>query len=165
MHQGGYQTSRDGASVSKAIAIISANAKSKGTRPAKLWEIWKAYEDVAHLVAAAILVAAEAQTRHRMAPFGIGLAPLQPFRLTTQLPELVLAVALGFEKFGLGYVPSGGTEPVLAPTSAWRIPSDINVALLEPPARKLSESDRVVLAARRSGNRGIADSETTPVLV
>ena len=165
MHQGGYQTSRDGASVSKAIAIISETAKSKGTRTAKLWEIWNAYEHVAHVVTAAVLVAAEAQTRHRMAPYGVGLAPLQPIQLTMQLPELVLAVALSFEKFGLNYVPCGSSEPVLSPTSVWRIPSGINVAALEPPARSLSEAELGVLAARRSGDRDQTGSKTTPVLV
>jgi hypothetical protein len=67
---GGHQQRRGGASVGKAISLIAANAKSKGTGTAKLWEIWEAYKDVAHLAAAAVLVAAEAQTRHRSAPMG-----------------------------------------------------------------------------------------------
>src|SRR5262249_28021888 len=58
---GGHQQRRGGPSVGKAIALIAANAKSKGTGTAKLWKIWKAYKGVAHLVTAAVLVAAEAQ--------------------------------------------------------------------------------------------------------
>jgi hypothetical protein len=68
--QGQHQKHRGGASVGKAIALIDANAKSKGTGAAKLWEIWKRYKDVAHLVTAAILVSGDVQTRHRMAPYG-----------------------------------------------------------------------------------------------
>jgi hypothetical protein len=48
---------RGGSSVGKAISLIDANAKTKGTGTAKLWEIWKTYKDVAHLVMAAVLVA------------------------------------------------------------------------------------------------------------
>src|SRR5262245_33222610 len=54
---------RGGASVSKAIALIEAEAKSKGTGRAKLWEIWKTYKDVGHLVTAVVMVAADALTR------------------------------------------------------------------------------------------------------
>jgi hypothetical protein len=49
IEQGEHQKARGGASVGKAISLISANAKSKGTGAAKLWEIWSRYRDVAHL--------------------------------------------------------------------------------------------------------------------
>src|SRR5262249_16123918 len=39
--RGQHQKRRGGASVGKAIALIDAKAKSKGTGAAKLWEIWK----------------------------------------------------------------------------------------------------------------------------
>jgi hypothetical protein len=77
--QGHHQERRGGASVGKAISLIAANAKSKGTSAAKLWEIWKTYSDVAHLVPAAVLISGEAQTRHRMAPYGLKLHQFQPY--------------------------------------------------------------------------------------
>ena len=58
MTSGGHQKRRGGPSVGKAIFLVDAIAKSKGTGTAKLWEIWKTYKDVAHLVAAAVLVSA-----------------------------------------------------------------------------------------------------------
>ena len=41
---GGHQQRRGGPSLSKAISLIDANARSKGTGTAKLWEIWKVYK-------------------------------------------------------------------------------------------------------------------------
>ena len=120
--QGRHQERRGGASVGKAIALIDANAKSKGTGSAKLWEIWKTYKDVAHLVTAAVLVCADAQTRHRMAPFGLKLHQFQPYRMAMLLPELVLSVAMTIERYGLEYVPHGRTEPLFDSKSLWRIP-------------------------------------------
>ena len=83
---GGHQERRGGASLGKAIALIDAKAKSKGTGKAKLWEIWTAYKDVAHLVTAAVLVAADAQTRHRSAPYGLKLHQFQPYRMAMLCP-------------------------------------------------------------------------------
>jgi hypothetical protein len=40
---GGHQQARGGASVGKVISLISANAMSKGTGAAKLWEIWSSW--------------------------------------------------------------------------------------------------------------------------
>ena len=135
----------------KAISLIAANAKSKGTGRAKLWEIWKTYKDVAHLVTAAMLVAAEAQTRHRKAPYGLRLHQLQPYRMAMLLPELVLAVAMSIEEYGLGQIAHGQTEPMFDPKSLWCIPADINLAPVAPPARKLTKTDLAVLKERRAG--------------
>ena len=162
--QGQHQKRRGGASIGKAISLVSENAKSKGTGAAKLWEIWKTYKDVAHLVTAAVLVAAEAQTRHRREPYGLKLREFQPYRMAMALPDLVIAVAMTIEKFGLEFVPYGRSEPLLDPQSLWRIPTDINLAPLPLPARQLMKTDLDVLNARRAGNRGTANRrETTPV--
>jgi hypothetical protein len=162
---GGHQKRRGGASVGKAISLIAANAKAKGTGTAKLWEIWGAYKDVAHLVTAAVLVAAEVQTRHRTAPYGLALHQLQPFRMAMLLPDLVIAVAMTFADYGLSQVAHGRTKPMLDPESLWRIPTDINIDPLPPPVRQITKTDRAVLKARRAGNRGKAKRRsTTPVL-
>ncbi len=162
---GGHQRARAGASVGKAISLISANAKSKGTGAAKLWEIWATYKDVAHLITAAALVSGEAQTRHRKAPFGLRLHQFQPYRMAMLLPELVIAVAMTIEKYGLGSIPYGRMKPLFDPKSLWRIPAGINVTPLPLPSRKITKRDVVVLNARRAGNRGNANRrKTTPVL-
>jgi hypothetical protein len=165
---GGHQQRRGGTSLGKAIALIAANAKSKGTGTAKLWEIWKTYKDVAHIVTAAVLVAAEAQTRHRSTPYGLKLHQLQPYRMAMLLPELVLAVALSIEDYGLQQTAHGQTEPMFDPQSLLRISPDINLTALEPPIRKVAAKDLAVLKTRRSGNRGKANRrnrrKTTPVL-
>jgi hypothetical protein len=97
---GEHEKRRGGPSVGKAISLIAGNAEAKGTGTAKLWEIWKAYKNVAHLVTAAVLVAAEAQTRHRTAPYGLKLHQLQPYRMAMLLPELVISVAMSIEDHG-----------------------------------------------------------------
>jgi hypothetical protein len=165
MTSGGHQERRGGPSVGKAIFLVDAIAKSKGTAAAKLWEIWKTYKDVAHLVAAAVLVSAEAQTRHRAAPYGLRLQQLQPFRMAMLVPELVIAVAMSFEDHGLHAIAQGSTESMFDPEALWCIPPDINVAPLPPPPRKIRPMDLVVLNERRAGNRGRSErSKTRPDL-
>jgi hypothetical protein len=165
MTSGGHQKGRGGPSVGKAIFLVDAIAKSKGTGTAKLWQIWKTYKDVAHLMAGAVLVSAEAQTRHRAAPYGLRLHQLQPFRMAMLIPELVIAVSMSFEEYGLHAVAQSCTEPMFDPKTLWRIPPDINVAPLAPPPRKIRLMDIALLNARRAGNRGKGKRrrETTPV--
>jgi hypothetical protein len=163
--QGQHQKQRGGASIGKAIALVAATATSKGTGSAKLWEIWKTYKDVAHLITAAVLVSAEAQMRHRKAPHVRKLHQLQPHRMAMLLPDLIIAVAIAIERYGLEHVAQSRTEPMFNPKSLWRIPDNINLTPLSPPARKITSIDIVVLNARRAGNRGSANRrKTTPVL-
>jgi hypothetical protein len=162
--QGRHQERRGGASVGKAIALIDANAKSKGTGAAKLWEIWKTHKDVAHLVAAAVLVSAEVQTRHQMAPFRLKLHQFQPYRMAMLLPELVISVAMTIESYGLQHVAHSRAQPLFAPATFWHIPPDINVSAIPLPVRRITKTDVAVLNARRAGNRGKAKRrKTTPV--
>jgi hypothetical protein len=161
---GGHQQRRGGPSVAKAISLVAANARSKGTGTAKLWEIWKAYKDVAHLATAAVVVAADAHKRHRSAPYGLKLHQLQPYRMAMLLPGLVLSVAMSIEEYGLNQVAHGRTQPMFDPEFLWRIPIDINLTPVAPPARELTDTDLAVLKARRAGNRGKAKRrKTTPV--
>ncbi len=162
--QGQHQKRRGGASIGKAIALIDAKARSKGTGAAKLWEIWKTYKDAAHLITAAVLISAEVQIRNRKEPFGIRLHQFQPYRMALLMPELVVAVALTIEKYGLEFVTHSRAEPLFDPQSLWRIPADVNVAPISWPVRRITSSDVVVLNARRAGNRGQANRrKTTPV--
>jgi hypothetical protein len=154
---GKHQERRGGPSIGKAITLVEANAKSRGTGAANLWKIWSTYKDVAHLVAAATLVFAQAREMAGRKPFGaFGLSPdqLGQFSMTLLMPDLVIAVALNFERLGLTFVPHALEEPTLDPETLWRIPPDINIVPIPPPVRKIRPQDLVTLNERRAGNRG-----------
>jgi len=162
--EGQRQARRGGPSIGKAITLVDANAKSWGTGAATLWKIWSTHKDVAHLVTAATLICAEARTRYRnkpLEPSGLRFGQFIPFQMAMLMPDLVLAVALEFQRVGLSVVPHARSEPTLDPETLWRIPADINVAPLPPPPRKIRAQDLVVLKDRRAGNRGKANAPTT----
>lgn len=158
--EGQHQARRGGPSIGKAITLVDANAKSWGTRASRLWKFWSTYKDVAHLVTAAALISAEARTRYHFKPRGPGgLSSTQfiPLQMAMLMPDLVLAVGLEFQGFGLSAVPHALTGPTLDPARLWRIPPNINVAPLTPPTRKIRAQDLMVLTHRRAGNRGRAN--------
>ena len=162
--EGKHQERRGGPSIGKAVTLVSANAKNRGTGDANLWKVWRNYKDVAHLVTSAAVICAEVSTRFRNLPPGPArLSPTQhmPFQLTLLMPDLILAVAKEFETYGLG-VSEARPQPAFDPDTVWRIRADINVVPLPPPMRKLRPQDVVVLNERRAGNRGRAN-KTTPV--
>jgi len=94
--QGGHQARRGGPSLGKAIELIAASATTKGTGKSK---IWKTYKDVAHVVTAAVLIAAEAHYRNGMEAWGLSTRRFQPVTVTDMLPDLVLSIALTLEKY------------------------------------------------------------------
>jgi hypothetical protein len=137
--------------------LAEALAKSRGTGGATFWKMWSTYKDVAHLVTAATLVSAQARIMadHKpFGPFGLSSDQIGQFTMTMLMPDLVIAVALSFERLGLNFVPHGLEEPTLDPETLWRIPPDINVVPIPPPVRKIRPEDLVVLDERRAGNRG-----------
>jgi len=152
---GRHQERRGGPSIGKAITLVSANAKSRGTGDANLWKLWTAYKDVAHLVTAATLICAEVRNGYRGRPPGpAGLNPTQfvPFQMAWLMPDFVVAVAMEFERYGLG--SDARPEPAFDPDTLWRIPSDINVVPFPLLIRELRPEDIIVLNNRRAGNRG-----------
>jgi hypothetical protein len=162
--EGKHQERRGGPSIGKAVTLVSANAKSRGTGDANLWKVWRDYKDVAHLVTSAALICAEVRTRFRNLPPGpAGLSPTQftAFQMTLLMPDLILALAKEFEAYGLG-VSEARPQPAFDTDTVWRIPADINVMPMPPLTRKLRPQDVVVLNERRAGNRGRAN-KTTPV--
>lgn len=155
--EGRHQERRGGPSIGKAVTLVSTNARNWGTGHANLWKLWSVYKDVAHVVTAATLICSEVHKRFRDRPPGpAGLSSTQfvPFQMTLLMPDLVLAVAMEFERLGLGLVPDSRAEPALDPDTLWRIPPDIDVVPVPPPVRKLRSQDIVVLNNRRAGNRG-----------
>jgi len=160
---GGHQERRGGPSIGKAITLVDEKATSWGTSETTLWEHWKAYKDVAHLVTAASLICLEARRIYYARPLGpIGLPATQivPFQIALLMPDFVLAVAMEFERLGLGTTSNIRADSALDPETLWRIPSDINVVPVTPPPRPLSTQDIVVLNNRRAGNRGRARAKT-----
>jgi hypothetical protein len=137
--------------------LVEAIAKSRGTSDANLWKMWSIYKDVAHLVTAASLVFAQAQSMtdgKSFGPFGLSLDQFGQFNMTMLMPDLVIAVALSFEHLGLSFVPYALEEPTLDPETLWRIPPDINVVPIPPPVSKIPPQGLVALNERRAGNRG-----------
>jgi hypothetical protein len=134
--------------------LVAANASSWGTGKSILWKLWSKYQDVAHVVTAAVLVAAEVKHRHRQKPFRRPLYDLVPFQLVMFVPELIIAVALEFQRFGLQNLPYSRDEPSLSLETLWQIPIDCNVESIVPPVRQLRTQDLIVLNKRRAGNRG-----------
>src|SRR5262249_53719130 len=159
---GGHLEARGGSSVGQSIFLFCKLAQRKGTGKANLWKIWETFKDVAHLATAVIIVCADLKERPSL---GVEPQQLLPLRVALLIPELVIAVALELEKYGLNYVPTVRNEPMSDPETLWRIPTDIDVVPLPPPVRKIRGRDIAVLNSRVAGNRGRANRrETTPAL-
>lgn len=164
LSEGRHQKNRGGASLAKAASLASERIKGRGAKQPSLWRHWTAYKDVAPLIAAAILVCFDMQTRNRQKPFGLGLQDLLPMRVVCLVPELIIGVALTYEKYGLSSSAKGATEPMLDPEFVWRIPPDINIEPVPPPARRFLSEEIAILNARRSGNRGRANRNKTTLI-
>jgi hypothetical protein len=165
MAQGRHQKPRGGPSVGKAIHLIAMKAHAKGTGKSKLWQVWRDYKDVSHLVAAAVLIAHVARRRRQAENWDIPLARFQPVQLTDLLPNVVVAVALTFQTYGLEAPVHGREGPLFDLATLWRIPASIGLSPLPPPHRKLRTEDIVTLNERRAGHRGRRSnaSKATPV--
>ncbi len=162
MVDGKHQERRGGPSIGKAITLVAAKSKSAGTSEARLWQLWSDYKDVAHLVTTVAVIYREARGVFRERPPKLKPSQFQPFHMALLMPDLVLAVALEFERVGR----TQGSDPLskapLDPDTHWRIPDGINVASLSPPFDELWSQDIKILNDRRAGNRGRAN-KTTPV--
>ena len=170
--QGKHQISRGGPSIGKAVTLVAANTKSRGTGEPTLWAHWKLYKDVAHLVAAAVLICSNA--RH-VIPKELDAQPNEeealsrhqylPFQMVMLLPDLVLAVALAYQNFGFEVVTVARKEAALDRVTTWRIPPNMNVGPVFPPPRKIRPRDIAILNARRAGNRGKANRRNKTTLI
>jgi len=159
---GGHQSRRGGATISKAAHLAAKNTKSLGTSEPTFWSAWKAFRDVAPLITATIIIWDNTRRVFRNEYLGafrthddaepITLNQLSPFHIALLTPDLVLAVGRSFEEFALtiGGRPDAGLDSA----ALWRIPEDINVAPVPPPPRNIRPIDKLILNARRAGNRG-----------
>jgi hypothetical protein len=159
---GGHQSRRGGATISKAVHLAAKNTKALGTSEPTFWNAWNGFKDVAPLVTATVIIWDNTRrvfrdeylrafrTHEDAEP--ITLDQLSPFHITLLMPDFVLAVGRSFEEFALTI--SGRPDSGLDPATLWRIPEDINEAPVPPPPRTIRPVDKLILNARRAGNRG-----------
>ncbi len=99
---------RGGPSISKAIELC-ADDRSGGSQ-SQIRRCWGDFREVAHLLAAGAVLA-------KQVPEGGGSI----FSAAWHAPDSLLAIASGFQMFGLDLKPHGQLEGAL-PSSLWRIP-------------------------------------------
>jgi hypothetical protein len=130
-----------GASISKAVDLLLGYIALP--RRARLSKDWSDFRDVSHLIAAAAAVAfaCREHTEHRHAS-----AVLTPLLL---VPEVVLALGLAFQNFGLAFQPHGHRVSILPSKTLWRIPAIIQFDPLPLPVRRLSDADLKFLSTVR----------------
>jgi hypothetical protein len=142
---------RGGASISKALDVLqNYNALPVKSR---LSRDWSDFRDVAHLVAAAAAIAAAGQQRTDQVEAGALLTPV------LYVPEVVLALGLAYQRFGLSFRPHGGSAPIISSETSWRIPDEKDPAILPLPVRRLSDADFDYLSNKR---RAASKRRTTP---
>lgn len=158
LNEGQHQVKRGGTSLGKAIFLASSRTRSRGSRQSTLWRHWTTYKDVAHFIAAVGAVCFDIQQRHREEPFGIGLPELLPILVVSLFADLVIAVALTYQAYGLE------KQPIFDPATLWRVPEDINIHPLPAPVRGVLAEEIAILNARRAGNRGRANRTKTTLI-
>jgi hypothetical protein len=137
---------RRGASINKAKVLIEAS--SGGANRQRLEKDLSKYRDVAHLAAAASLLAATGvhQTGNTE---GIKF-------LTPVFADLGTVICFGrlFERFGLEFIPWGRKDPILSPESTWRIASLDRFPLPKFTPGPLNSEQIEVLRSFRAGRGG-----------
>jgi hypothetical protein len=132
---------RGGASISKAIdALQNYNALPVKSRLAR---DWSDFRDVAHLVAAGAAIVAAGQQRTEQTEPAALLAPV------LYVPEIILALGLAYQRFGLSYRPRVGSYPILPAETLWCIPDEKDAAVLPLLVRRLSDADFDYLINKR----------------
>src|SRR5262245_32321383 len=131
-----------GASISKAYDLLKGH--SALPRKSQLSKDWSEFRDVAHLIAAAAVIAFASRDQQAAS------AVLTPVLL---VPDVVLAFGIAYQEFGLSLRPHGQRDPVLPPETLWRIPDAQDAPMLPLPVRRLSDEDLKYLTTRRRARR------------
>jgi hypothetical protein len=134
-----------GASVSKAIEVC-ADEKS-AVSVGHMRRQWGLFRDVAHLLAAGALMASEVSE-------GDGSI----FSAAWYAPDSLLAIAAGYERFGLAFEPHGQTESVLPPDATWRLPPHFIPEKSWIHRRALSDAQKEVLDSYKAAKSHTARS-------
>lgn len=127
---------RGGTSVSKAIELCELD--SDGKSHAISYRCWRDFKDVAHLIAAAAVIAVEKDARI--------------FSALWFAPDAVCAVATGYQQFALSVTTHGQRAHVL-PEETWRVPANCQPTKPFLGYRRLSENQIDFLNGRRVKKR------------
>jgi hypothetical protein len=144
---------RGGASISKAYDLLKGYPALP--RKSQLSKDWSDFRDVAHLIAAAASIASHGRDRTGKEEASAVLTAVM------LVPEVVLALALAYQRFGLTFRPHGRDVPILPPETLWRVPDAEDAPILPLLIRRLSDADLEYLSKKRRAlkrRRGIPTS-------
>lgn len=133
-----------GPSISKAIELCEIERTMPGH--SQLRKAWSDFRDVAHLIVAGACLAhggvAKAAAHEHSVLNAIWIAP-----------DAVLALASGFQEFGLQPKPVRKESPTLRPDKVWRIPPRLVPQKPFVVVRRLTEAQLEHLRTRRAPKR------------
>jgi hypothetical protein len=144
-----------GPSISKAIALNEY--EQQGLSQAQSYRQWQQFREVAHLIAAGAFLADSASE--------VNAAARSIFSAIWYAPDAVLAVATGFEQFGLNLKPHGQTSSVLPPNTTWRVPNHCRPERPFLLKRRLSAIQVDFLNDRRAPKRHISKRNGDPLSI
>ena len=105
------------ASISSAKALCEI---ARGTlRRSQQSRAWSEFRDVAHLISAAAYLA------HRGHVADPKTDAESPINVVLHAPYAVVALAAGYQQFGLDFKPYRQKDTVLPPDTVWRIPDEL----------------------------------------
>jgi hypothetical protein len=137
---------RRGPSISKAIELCEIERTMPGH--SQLRKAWSDFRDVAHLMVAGACLAHE----------GLAKAAAHEPSILNAIwiaPDAVLALASGFQQFGLQPKPVRKESPTLRPDKVWRIPPRLVPKKPFVVVRRLTEEQLGYLRTRRASKRYI----------
>ena len=108
--------------------------------------VWSEFRDVAHILAAGAYLAHCAVERGEKRAHSILSAILL-------VPEIVVALAIAFQKFGLTTIPHGRRTPIFDPETLWQLPETHVPEKLFLPVRVLTPRQIDLLQARRASKK------------
>jgi hypothetical protein len=138
-----------GASLGKVSYLVSKTFNDRGASETKVNIAWRRLKDVAHLITATVLLAHEAITRNKDESWDIPAKRMHPYHIALMVPEVILAVAMEYQAYGLEAIPHSREETLLSPETIWRIPDEINIAPLAPPVTPMTSAQKALLKKRQ----------------
>jgi hypothetical protein len=133
--------SKGGTSISKAIDLCENERNLPGH--SQLRRAWSDFRDVAHLLTAGAYLAHEGLSDSTVEEASI-------LKAIWIAPDLVCALAGGFQVFGLQPQSRRNASTILPPQTLWRIPPALILATSLIPFRQLTEDQAQLLQARRT---------------
>jgi hypothetical protein len=129
-------------SISKAVELCEIEKALPGH--SQLRNAWSKFRDVAHLLTAGAFLANEGITK------GIAEHEASILKTIWMAPDAVLALAVGYQLFGLQRKTSGNQSKFLQRDRLWRIPRDLMPAKPFIAVRRLTGKQLDYLATRRA---------------